>query len=628
MIDSGYIIFLLDRLGKQIAELLWLPSLETFIFGFLVWFLLYVKRGISPNLRHFLWVLVLVKPLLSFLLPWPGLIQFPWDIDIHPGHPVVDLSNIGYYVYACVGLVWLVIVALSLIKTVTGIVVMTKRQRRSVPITDPKICRLFDNCRAELGIKRTVSLHVSDEFDSPSLIALGNPVVLVPPWCILELSHIELKHVLLHELAHYARRDHFTVLLVHFCRIFFFFHPTVWYAARRIGIEAERACDVKVIHFGKQPLNYASTLLKVASAKVRTHWHVVLELTQSASLAAVRIRDVLGLSTSHERNNKSSLVILALGIFMAVVPLFQSTVKAPGEMQVELSTSMDNLVNLRQINLGLIPSDQDDVSQRVAISTIKKNTPVNPSPVSEPTLLIDGRPSPRRSMIAIMNKPNKNGTDKVVSTERNQKIHSAILGVSSTFDLNNRAAQVGKKIRSGKIEVQGLGYTGNELFNSNKISLSAGYFVTQTHQLGLMFSIREPTDTEIATKAPFTSISTLGAGLLRGRKIAGFGNLSSLPGQSFKNQEEKKLDQITRIGAFYRYNLPILGKFFTPFLSCGTGLELKREDDNSTIIDAGIGLRYFWAKHVAVLAQAAYRKELDYTSHIRPEISLGISAIF
>ena len=152
--------------------------------------------------------------------------------------------------------------------------------------------------------------------------------------------------------------------------------------------------------------------------------------------------------------------------------------------------------------------------------------------------------------------------------------------------------------------------------------------MTQTHQLGLMFSIREPTDTEIATKAPFTSISTLGAGLLRGRKIAGFGNLSSLPGQSFKNQEEKKLDQITRIGAFYRYNLPILGKFFTPFLSCGTGLELKREDDNSTIIDAGIGLRYFWAKHVAVLAQAAYRKELDYTSHIRPEISLGISAIF
>ena len=143
-----------------------------------------------------------------------------------------------------------------------------------------------------------------------------------------------------------------------------------------------------------------------------------------------------------------------------------------------------------------------------------------------------------------------------------------------------------------------------------------------------MFSISQPNDREAFDDTRLSSGTSYGANLLRARKLAGFGNSASLPGTVFEAQEEEHVDQITRIGAFYRYNLPVPSSSFTPFIGCGTGLEIRPQNRNLTIVDAGIGLRYFWARHVAVIVQAAYRKELDVPSHPHPEMSLGFSAIF
>ncbi len=95
-----------------------------------------------------------------------------------------------------------------------------------------------------------------------------------------------------------------------------------------------------------------------------------------------------------------------------------------------------------------------------------------------------------------------------------------------------------------------------------------------------------------------------------------------------ETQENEQTDRITRIGAFYRYNLPVPGGAITPFLGCGTGLEIRPQNRHMTMVDAGVGLRYFWERHVALVVQAAYRKELDVISRPYPEMTLGFSAIF
>ena len=95
-----------------------------------------------------------------------------------------------------------------------------------------------------------------------------------------------------------------------------------------------------------------------------------------------------------------------------------------------------------------------------------------------------------------------------------------------------------------------------------------------------------------------------------------------------ETSEEEQAERITRIGAFYRYNLLVPGGSFTPFFGWGAGLELRPQNRNMTMVDAGVGLRYFWERHVAVVVQASYRKELDVISRPYPEMTLGFSAIF
>ena len=665
MADPGYAIALFDRLGRQVVDLLWLPSLEALLLAALVWALLWLNRDCPPGIRHFLWLMVLVKPLLSVALPWQGPFEIPWAPVVHAagttpgGHYVME-----GFVYAGAGLAWTVFAGLGLIRVVSSAVMLTRRKRRAVPVAVPRVRALFDDCRAELGLKRNVALRVSDEFEGPALIAVGRPVVVLPSWCILELSGPELKQVLLHELAHYARRDHLTVGLVQFTRIFFFFHPAVRYAARRVGIEAERACDAVVVRVSSHPQRYASTLLKVAGNKIRTHWQAALELARSASMVALRIRDVLGSAVNQKQSTLFSLLAVGFCTLIAVMPLFR-----PG---LNVADGLDSLV--RQDNLAgsdsmdgqdnLAGSDSMDgqagrVEAPVAART--SGSAAGPGPVRVDTVpsrpvhgvaesggldspvehgaesaaredfartMVDGRPSPHRPIAARMVEPDVRHSSEVFEPAGNQGINPAALGPSVAVNAPDRPLSTGDRLRPGRIEVQGVGQTGNTQFDPGTVSLSAGYFLTPTHQFGGVFSIRRPSDPEAFDDTRRSPAAAYGGTLLRARKLGGFGT-TPVRGTVLETPEEEQADRITRIGAFYRYNLPVPGGSFTPFFGCGTGLEIRPQNRHMSMIDAGVGLRYFWERHVALVVQAAYRKELDVISRSPyPEMTLGFSAVF
>ncbi|MXX03900.1 MAG: hypothetical protein F4X08_14190 [Gemmatimonadetes bacterium] len=628
MLDAVHAIGLFERFGREVVDLLWLPSLEALLLGVMVWALLFVNPGCPARIRHFLWLLVLAKPLLTLVLPWHGPFEIPWASMASHGLPAAgDHNALASGVYAVAGLVWMGFAGFGLYRIGSSVITMSRRRRRSVPVAVPRVSALFDRCLAESGLKRRVALRVSDEFEVPVLIAAGRPAVVIPSWCILELSSAELRQVLLHELAHYARRDHLTVFLVQFCRFFFFFHPAVWYAAYRAGIEAERACDADVVRVSRQPERYASTLLKVAAGRVRTHWQAALELARSASMAAQRIRDVLGSTVN--RKDRAFFPLLAASIcsLLAVMPLLRPAVEAPGDVPVPPRTSMPGEPTVPgRVDTAPGTQHHEDPGPETQVARVA-DTPLPPDRPASRRTMVDGRPAPRRSMAARMIKPAVPPREGIVESTKRDRINPAVLGHAAPPVIPDRTLSAGNQARQRRIEVQGVGRTGNELFDPGTVSLSAGYFITPTHQFGGVFSIRKPNDTEAFDDTRRPSGAPYGGSLLRARRLAGFGT-SSAQGTVLETSEDEQAERITRIGAFYRYNLLVPGDSFTPFFGWGAGLEIRPQNRNMTMIDAGVGLRYFWERHVAVVVQASYRKELDVISRPYPEMTLGFSAIF
>jgi BlaR1 peptidase M56 len=124
----------------------------------------------------------------------------------------------------------------------------------------PALDSLLPEASASVRLTRKAELLVAP--DQPVAMTAGarRPVVLLP-----ESAHDwpreRSKVVLLHELAHVARRDWEWLLVSELALAIFWFHPLAWWLHRSVRRDAEQAADDRVLEAGTRPSDYASHLL-------------------------------------------------------------------------------------------------------------------------------------------------------------------------------------------------------------------------------------------------------------------------------------------------------------------------------------------------------------------------------
>jgi uncharacterized protein (TIGR03435 family) len=98
-----------------------------------------------------------------------------------------------------------------------------------------------------------------------------HPAVVLPETLIAELSAPELEHVLMHEVAHIARRDDWTNLAARLLAAALALHPVAWWILRQIEREREIACDDWVVaRTGSLPADaraYAESLARLSELR-------------------------------------------------------------------------------------------------------------------------------------------------------------------------------------------------------------------------------------------------------------------------------------------------------------------------------------------------------------------------
>jgi beta-lactamase regulating signal transducer with metallopeptidase domain/HEAT repeat protein len=179
---------------------------------------------------------------------------------------------------------WTIAVVYMLIHRLAGWLFLRRLRREAVDIDGTT--ELLSACRTELQVRSRVRLAANPRVRSPILCGMFRPLIFVPmDW--LQLSPERRRAVLLHELAHVRRRDHWLAPILDTIRIVFFFHPLVCWLLARLEYERELLCDEMVVRRGVDPRDYARLLLEFARASGRLAW-------PTASLPMSRRRTVKG----------------------------------------------------------------------------------------------------------------------------------------------------------------------------------------------------------------------------------------------------------------------------------------------------------------------------------------------
>jgi beta-lactamase regulating signal transducer with metallopeptidase domain len=129
--------------------------------------------------------------------------------------------------------------------------VRVRRFRRLLRYAQPAPLWLREEVHAlasRLGLRRVPGVWLVPGRLAPMLWAVGSaPRLLVPVGLLDGLTDEQRATLLLHELAHLRRRDHWVRVLEMLTTALYWWHPVVWWARRELREAEEQCCDAWVV---------------------------------------------------------------------------------------------------------------------------------------------------------------------------------------------------------------------------------------------------------------------------------------------------------------------------------------------------------------------------------------------
>jgi beta-lactamase regulating signal transducer with metallopeptidase domain len=250
-------------------------------------------RRIGPVGRHALWLVVLIKLLTPPLIVWPWAVQNPLanakqtpmahvsppltpaeiliteDADPppdfiigdgivqaapaprpHAGPPTVAPAvplwqRFSGYVLPLAAAIWVAGAAVFALFQIIRILRMAAQLRRARP-AGAGLVRRVEEAASYLCI-RSIRARIVPGIASPMVWCLNRPTLLWPAQLPSGISDEAIHGLIVHELAHVKRRDHWVGWLELFAGCLWWWNPLFWYVRHQLRENAELACDAWVV---------------------------------------------------------------------------------------------------------------------------------------------------------------------------------------------------------------------------------------------------------------------------------------------------------------------------------------------------------------------------------------------
>ena len=109
---------------------------------------------------------------------------------------------------------------------------------------DETLFLALSECKQELGIKKDIPVYLSLHITTPFLYGWRKPRIVLPD---MAFTPEQYRHVFLHELTHYKRRDPWAKALMLLINAIHWFNPLAYMARRDLDRFCEWACDESVV---------------------------------------------------------------------------------------------------------------------------------------------------------------------------------------------------------------------------------------------------------------------------------------------------------------------------------------------------------------------------------------------
>lgn len=214
-------------------------------------------------------------------------------------------------------------VLILLVRFVRAPFVLRRLTDASREVSDPAWLRLLEDAARQSQIGRPVRLLQSAGELMPMTCGTRRPTLVLPAsadaW-----TDDRRRAVLLHELAHVARRDCFVQRLTSLACALYWPHPGVWWAAQRLRTERELACDDRVLAAGAGPREYAGHLLDLArslGAVPAPATALGMARSQQLEHRLLAILDVARNRAALHRGGLAAAIAVSIAVFLPMAAL-------------------------------------------------------------------------------------------------------------------------------------------------------------------------------------------------------------------------------------------------------------------------------------------------------------------
>jgi beta-lactamase regulating signal transducer with metallopeptidase domain len=290
----------------------------------------------------------------------------------------------AWYVF----LAWAVIAFVGLARVAFATLQVRKLRAESMAIDLEQLDSGLRDLVEEFQKTRSVALMVSSKLEVPTAIGFRKPAIILPTWLLESTPAEELKYILLHELAHLARRDDWTNLTQKVLKALLFFLPSVWWIERKLSLDREMACDDAVLARSGSPRGYAECLARVAE---RSFLRRQIALAQAAVGRVRQLTTRVAMILDPNRPQATQMWKPAIPVVIVLAGLSA----LPASFTPELVHFADNSQQAHQLSASAQPRSSVAIHESVPQPTVSADQKIPGIQVVQASLKIENHGSVR-----------------------------------------------------------------------------------------------------------------------------------------------------------------------------------------------------------------------------------------